>query len=102
MKIQVSSGGIVIQGGGLTLNTGKLDLKQADIITRSIQANAPITTIDGAIISASSSNQNFVGDVLYLKGQSIDNFNYINAVNYSHSWAFIHFGWHYDQTNGKN
>ena len=92
MKIQVSSGGIVIQGGGLTLNTGKLDLKQADIITRSIQANAPITTIDGAIISASSSNQNFVGDVLYLKGQSKDNFNYINAVDgnedavYSVNW----------------
>ena len=66
--ISVSSGGLVVKSGGLTIETGKLDIKDADMLARSIQAKAPSTVVNGSIISAASDNENFVGNIIHMKG----------------------------------
>ena len=79
--ISVSAGGIVVKSGGITVETGELDVKEADILARSFKADAPMTTVDGAIIAAASNNEHFLGSILQLKGQNGGDFDFISAVN---------------------
>ena len=41
------------QSGGITIENGSLDIKNADIVARAVAASAPESSVDGSVLSAS-------------------------------------------------